>query len=128
MLSTDEIELLQLGTEDYYGLFTVDWSFRGRDQTSSATATKQRAQEAIKTLLAQGFVALYYRSAWIGGTETLIPLDQIETVLSNAASWGAPSTDDVGYVCYTTTGKGVNALAEVAVKNTAQNRSTGKIR
>ena len=57
MLSTDEIELLQLGTEDYYGLFTVDWSFRGRDQTSSATATKQLKHCLHKALLLSTIVA-----------------------------------------------------------------------
>jgi hypothetical protein len=112
MLTPDEFELLQLGTEDYYGIFTADWSFRSRDQTGSAASPKQRAQEAIKSLVTQGLIALYQRNAWIEGTVTPVSSNQIEVLLADPATWAAPPTDNASYACFATTDKGIDALSK----------------
>ena len=98
-LTNDEIAMLELAIEGDLELFTSDWVLRAKELDAPDAELKERAQKAIRVLVEKGLVVLSRRSAWIGGTETKLPLAQYGDVLLNPATWEKPEGDSTPYLC-----------------------------
>lgn len=91
---TAQNETLELAVEDFYGLWEIIWRFRALSPHSTDPELRTHAENAVRTLLAGGLVALFRRSK-VGGEESPVDQNEIEAALSDQSNWDEPKPDSV---------------------------------
>jgi hypothetical protein len=102
-LSALQAEVLDLGIDDYYGLYEVVWMFRTLFPDKQEQELETMAQNAVRDLLQMGLIQLYYYDG--RSNSNLIASEEIEEVLSKAQSWQPSALGTTG-VWYAATEKG----------------------
>lgn len=87
-----ESKILELCTEDAYGLWELLWA--ARDALGPIEGSEARAEVAnvIANLASRGLVALHQRRG-SSGTERALSPAEISPCLGDEANWKAPSSD-----------------------------------
>ena len=89
-LSVEE-KALWLAIEDYSGLWEVFWEM---DPELTQTQKREIAEQAVRSLLARGWIALY-RCYGVSEEEQPLPLAEYEGALSDPANWNTPTAGSV---------------------------------
>ena len=87
-------EILELAVEDLYGLWEIIWRLRSRFPDSKASELRNIAEATVRELVTRGYVVLYRRSK-APERETLLTVDEADTILSIQTSWDDPIGDSV---------------------------------
>lgn len=95
--ATVEREILDMATEDFCGLWEIIWRLRDLSPRGLTLELRNKAESAVRELLAKGWIELY-RCAGVSVEEKLIPIDELDRVLSEPASWKEPSKGSVQFL------------------------------
>jgi hypothetical protein len=105
MLDTKQVEIiiLELGSEDRYGLHEVLWALNARYPDVPDNQKLSAARQAVSSLLGRGRLTLY-RQRW-AEMDSTSPLDEAQAirVLEDPGSW-APGDDLVTFEVTSTAG------------------------
>jgi hypothetical protein len=99
--TTGKREILEMATEDFCGLWEIIWRLRDLFPQCLTSELRNKAESAVRELSAKGLIELY-RRVGVSGEEKLIPIDEVDRVLSDTASWEEPSKAAVQMLLATT--------------------------
>lgn len=88
-LSPVEIAVLDAATEDYTGLWEILWEVRRVLPGAREDEILQVAQATVRTMLSKGWLATY-RRVGAAGSESPLPVDDVDTAIRDSASWQEP--------------------------------------
>ena len=90
MLSAEAFDILDLVTEDSYGLWEIAAVFKDRHRDRTASKALSLAQATAIELLADGLVALWSQPD-VGSEEVLVPPEVARAALMEGARWEWPT-------------------------------------
>jgi hypothetical protein len=101
--------IMDLGTEDYYGLYEVIWALNNSHRGVSSEATLSMAKLSMASLLNRGHVKLY-RTVWLNDTHEPLSDAEADSVIRRSSSWAEPAAEGAGeYYCFAATAAGEKA-------------------
>jgi len=89
-LSQAERDILELSTEDYYGLWEVRWEIERLFPNARGDEVLERSRRAVQTLLRLGLIAVFSGEM---KDNDMLPVDDVrlQEILTSAQSWDQPS-------------------------------------
>ena len=98
-MSLNEVEsnILELASEDYYGLWEVCWKIQRLRPKDSAAEVRKICINAVRDLVQRGLIHLMRRRG-PAGKETLLSENEILNVLNDVSSWEEPFKDSIQFL------------------------------
>jgi hypothetical protein len=100
--------ILEMGSEDGYGLYEIIWDLRVRFPAATDKERLRAAKRVIKALLAEKLVYLYWFDQ-LTGSESDIPHEEAQGIVEDDRNWDAPAVADALNVWFTSTESGEHA-------------------
>lgn len=94
MLSLEAFAILDLVTEDSFGLWEIASDFVERYNDRTASEATRLAQATALDLLKEGLVSLWSQTD-VGAEERAIPSTEAKTALSEASNWDWPGASGI---------------------------------
>ena len=85
-------KILELATEDSYGIWEIIWGLRDLYAASSEAELRSIAEKVIREMLAKGWIRLLLRRGAMGEEIEVRP-DELDSALSNSNSWKEPAAN-----------------------------------
>ena len=91
-LPTQQRKILEMCTEDVYGLWEILWGLQDLFPDSTRSALRNTAESALKELLAKGWICLFRRSG-TAGEEVVLQPEEAGIAISDQRNWDEPTID-----------------------------------